>query len=64
MKNIPTPDLEKTLRAAFRADQDEDLEELSACLDTYYYARLNGAEEPRNGDARADTLFDSLHGQH
>ena len=53
-------DLEETLRTAFRADQDGNIEKLSECLDVYYAARMAGAEEPRNGDVRADTLCDSL----
>lgn len=53
-------DLEETLRAALQADQDGDIKELSARLDAYYAARVAGAEEPRNGDVRADTLCDTL----
>jgi len=54
-------DLEETLCAAFRADQEGDLDKLEECLKAYYSARADGAEEPRNGDVRADTLCDTLY---
>lgn len=54
-------DLEETLRVARRADQDGDIEKLEECLKAYYSARADGAEEPRNGDVRADTLCDTLY---
>ena len=56
------PNLEETLCAARRADQEGDIEKLSECLDIYFAARAAGAEEPTNGDVRADTLCDSLYG--
>ena len=57
---MDTIDLEQTLHSALQADQNGDIDELAACLDVYYLARLEGIEEPRNGDVRADTLYDTL----
>ena len=54
-------DLEDVLGNAFRADQEGDLDKLAECLNVYYGARSDGVEEPRNGDVRADTLYDTLY---